>query len=132
MRKAYLAGPMRGYPQFNFPAFHEAAKQLRAAGWEIFSPAERDEEVYGKDFTSDNPNGDEGQARREKGFDLALALEADCIWICRNADAVFLLPGWNRSTGANAERALAVALGRDVHQLYLTEGGRYGIVNGED
>ena len=37
----YVAGPMRGYPEFNFPSFHAAAAQLRAAGHTVFNPAER-------------------------------------------------------------------------------------------
>jgi hypothetical protein len=34
---------MRGIPEYNFPAFREATAWLRANGWAIFSPAERDE-----------------------------------------------------------------------------------------
>ncbi len=48
MKKVYLAGPMRGLPLFNFPAFADAAAKLRAQGYDVFSPAERDEQVYGK------------------------------------------------------------------------------------
>lgn len=40
--RAYLAGPMSNIPQFNFPAFDDAAADLRARGWDIVSPAELD------------------------------------------------------------------------------------------
>ena len=36
---------------------------------------------------------------------------ADTKWICENADAIALLPGWEKSSGANAELALGKALG---------------------
>lgn len=41
--KWYLAGPMQGIPQFNFPLFFEAAKVLRTWGYDIVSPAEIDD-----------------------------------------------------------------------------------------
>lgn len=40
MTRLYLAGPMTGLPEFNYPAFHAAAKQLRGAGYAVENPAE--------------------------------------------------------------------------------------------
>ncbi len=40
--KIYLSGPMSGYPSFNIPAFDDAARQLRANGYQVVSPAEQD------------------------------------------------------------------------------------------
>ena len=48
---------------------------------------------------------------KRQGFSLREALGADTAWICAHADAIALLPGWEKSTGATAENALAVALG---------------------
>lgn len=106
----YLAGPMRGIPAFNFPAFDFAAAKLRAEGHSVFSPAERDRQVHGLTL-EDNPTGDEALATSAVGFSLREALEADTAYICRTATAIALMPGWEKSAGANAERALAIALG---------------------
>lgn len=108
--RIYLAGPMRGHPNFNFPAFDYAAAKLRAEGHEVFSPAERDRTVHG-DKLEQNETGNEDEAASNVGFSLREALEADMVWICRNAQGIALLPGWEKSTGATAENALAVALG---------------------
>ena len=45
------------------------------------------------------------------GFSLREALAADTQYIALVADAIALLPGWEKSAGANAEMALAHALG---------------------
>lgn len=103
MKRAYLAGPMRGYEHYNFPAFDAAAAVLRADGWEIFSPAEIDREI-GFDEKSDDP--------LPKGF-LAEALRRDTI-IIADVDNIILLPGWQESSGANYEMTIARTLKHKV------------------
>lgn len=116
--RIYLAGPMRGYPEFNFPAFNAAAAVLRHDGHEVFNPAERDVARHdGVDISKGNANGDEALAAKQHGFDLRVALAEDMDFICRHAEAIFMLPGWEKSKGATAERATAVALGLEV--VYL-------------
>lgn len=115
--KIYLAGPMSGISEFNYPAFHAAAAKLRADGHEVFSPAEHDIEVHGVDISKGNDNGCDKQAARDHGFDRRKALKADLEFICLHADAIAMLPGWEKSRGAKAERATAIALGLEV--IYL-------------
>lgn len=106
----YVSGPMRGYPEFNFPAFSVATERLRRDfGCEVFSPAERDlKEGF-------DPTGLDGSLDElVESFDLRDALACDCEFICRRATHIFMLSGWARSTGATAERALAIALGLTV------------------
>ena len=120
MKKIYLAGPMRGIPQFNYPAFAAGAAKLRALGHEVFSPAEYDHKTYGVSLA--NEAGSVEQAAAEHGFDLRKALAADLTWICTEADAVALLPGWERSKGVAAERAAALALGLEVFEMESLDG----------
>lgn len=99
--KLYLAGPMRGIPDYNFPAFHAAAARLRAKGHEVWSPAERDEQDDGF-----NPSTDEAKPLRYYMlYDLPAVLRSD---------AVAVLPGWERSTGAQLEIHVARVCGIPV------------------
>lgn len=107
--KIYLAGPMAGIPNYNFPAFNAAAEKLRQEGHEVFNPAAKPEEAG----IVTAPN-DGSQLNLEK---LRVVLEADTRYICRHAEAIAMLPGWERSYGARAEWALANALGLKV--IYL-------------
>ena len=106
----YVAGPMRGHKEFNFPAFVKATSRLRSEGWVVFNPAERD---LNAGF---DPTGMEGSDEElaELNFCLRSALGDDTQWICQNADAIYMLDGWHLSTGAIAERSLAEALGLQV------------------
>jgi hypothetical protein len=96
--KLYLAGGMRGYHEFNFPAFHAAAARLRARGYEVFSPAEKGMEAH-------------AEAQQESLAFRRAVFKLDTEWICEHADGIALLPNWERSSGAVAEDALAKAIG---------------------
>jgi len=118
--KLYLAGPMTSIPEYNFPAFDAAAKQLREAGHTVFNPAENDRE-NGFDAT-----GLLGHEAAEHGFDLRKALKQDLSWICDHAEGIALLYGWEDSKGARAEVALGKALGIDSLRVWrwLTKPGQ--------
>jgi Domain of unknown function (DUF4406) len=115
--RVYLSGPMQNIPFFNFPAFRAAATKLRGQGYEVFSPAERDIEQHGIDISDGNETGDIALAVKQCGFSIRDALADDCEYICRHADAIAMLPGWEHSKGAKAERALGIALGHSI--IYL-------------
>jgi hypothetical protein len=92
---------MRGIPLFNFPAFDRAAKDLRGRGHEVWSPAENDVEKDGFDPATDQPRGMPHYMARD--------LPAVCM-----ADAVAVLPGWEKSRGATLEVHVARALDKPV------------------
>jgi hypothetical protein len=112
--KIYLAGPMRGIPKFNKPLFNYAEKLLTKQGYTVFNPARKGiEKRLGR-----SPGLQENITFRRKVFGL------DCAWICKHADGVALLPGWRKSAGAKAERALAKAVGLEVFNVKFPDGLR--------
>lgn len=98
MTVTYIAGPMTGLPEFNYPAFHAAAAKLRAEGVGVVNPA-------------DHANGDTG---RSWPFYMRLALVS-----LAGCHAIAMLPGWERSRGARLEHHVATELGMPV--TYLSE-----------
>lgn len=86
----YIAGPMTGLPDYNYPAFHEAAERWRAAGWEVVNPAE-------------HFDGDQTLPRQVY---LRRAFRALC-----ECHAIAVLEGWETSQGARVEKVMADALG---------------------
>src|SRR5579884_3312460 len=95
--RVYIAGPMTGLPDYNFPAFHAAAKVLRDEGYDVVNPAEIAME------------GD-------------CATWYDCmrrdIPELLKCDGVFVLPGWAESKGARLEVLIAVKLGMWVRSAH--------------
>ncbi|USL85067.1 hydrolase [Arthrobacter phage SWEP2] len=102
--KLYLAGPMTGYERWNYDAFLAGAEKLRAAGFDVVSPAEIELEAG---FDPDTAPDDYTEA------DYHAAMRRD-IQLVLEVDGVALLPGWNRSKGATAEAAVGMAVGIPV------------------
>lgn len=109
-KRIYIAGPMRGIPEFNFPAFFAAEQMLVDKGWLPFNPARADNDKFGTDVSAGNTEGDEALAGKQYGFTIQDAMQRDTHYITRLADAIYMLKGWENSTGARAEHALAVCL----------------------
>lgn len=104
--KLYIAGPMRGYPELNFPAFRQATEALRKDGFEVVSPHEIDE---AEGLVVEAGREDEILA----DFDLEAALRRDLQEVLA-ADGIVLLPGWWASQGARLEACVALTSGRAV------------------
>lgn len=90
--RVYIAGPMTGLPDYNYPAFNQMAVALRAVGHEVLNPAE-------------NPVPPCGTWQGYMRMALAQLVQCQCV---------ALLPGWTESRGALLERKLAQILAMDV------------------
>jgi len=88
--KLYVSGPMTGLPEFNYPAFDQAASELRRAGHEVCSPHEVEVQETWEDYLR---------------IDLRLLL---------GCEAVATLPGWESSRGASLECHVARCLGMTI------------------
>ena len=115
-RKIYIAGPMTGIEYFNFPAFDAAKEELELAGWYVISPADLDRQV-GLDPTS-LPSDTDWRDLDSLGFSLEDAIDRD-ISAIKECSAIYMLDGWERSKGANAE--IALAKWRGIEVLYQSE-----------
>lgn len=93
-----LCGPMTGLPDWNFPAFHRAAKIIKARGYRVLNPAETDGGSTDKPWT------------HYMRHSLSLLVRAD---------AVVVLEGWEKSRGATIEVDLARALEMPIFDLSL-------------
>lgn len=115
----YIAGPMSGYPEFNFPAFFDAQLELERAGFIVFNPAskeqerELDQQAYAV--------GDHVKAA-EEGFNFRECYLWDVSKVIE-ADGIYMLKGWQYSPGAVGEHAVAVAMKRHYpeYEIYYQE-----------
>lgn len=103
VRRVYIAGPMRGYHKFNFPAFDAARDRFRAAGWDVISPADIDRE-----HEPDTLELTDAQVSTPETLRRYARRDVEAILRC---DAIAMLPGWGRSRGATAEYHVARWIG---------------------
>lgn len=89
----YIAGPMTGVPQSNYPAFNACAENLRTEGHAVENPAETDG----------------GSSHKDRAFYFRHAVKAvvRCKSIC-------LLPGWGKSLGALTEVLVGWQIGNKM------------------
>ena len=105
----YLAGPMRGRPEFSFPAFFAAEAELAEDGVDVYNPARADE-LMG--FKWRGTTGHEtAEFLEQQGITIRRCLGLDLGYICDRAKWLCLLPGWSESKGVRAEIATALAIG---------------------
>lgn len=92
----YIAGPMTGYEQFNYPKFHQVTAIMRGENLVVLSPAEN--------FTL----AEQREVAWSDAVRTALRqlLDADCL---------VLLPGWDASAGTKIERKVASVLGMPIY-----------------
>lgn len=104
-KQIYIAGPMSGIPEWNYPAFAKAAKDLRAEGWHVWSPAEKDQETFSDPEAQ--KDGDTAKAISNGTFNYKEAYLWDMDKVI-TGDGIFMLKGWEQSPGARGEHAAAV------------------------
>lgn len=110
----YIAGPMTGIPQFNFPAFFDAAKDLRSRGHTIVSPAEMDMEIGVTALSS--PDGKLTNGKTDDGYTFGDFLARDVKVIADKVDGVVCLPSWEISKGARLEVYVALISNKPVFE----------------
>lgn len=101
----YIAGPMTGYPDHNFPAFDSAERRLCKQGLNVISPAEIDRVVFGwGTFPPKDTNIPMFSTKKDTIIrrDIAIIFDMDA-----EHSALYMLDGWFDSPGACLERAVA-------------------------
>jgi len=103
MKRIYIAGPMRGYKYYNFPAFDAAAERLRRLGFEPVSPADMDRALGFDPMTLPD---DHDWSTLPQGWDIREVAKrcCDAVMTCQG---IYLLGNWGWSKGACAEFAIA-------------------------
>lgn len=91
MKTIYISGPMTGIENLNRDMFDEAESLLRECGENPINPHNFPEQKSYEDY-------------------LLLDLEM----IAMAADAIALLPGWEKSHGAKKELKTAIELGLEI------------------
>ncbi len=104
----YLAGPMSGYPQFNFPMFDAVAKGLRSLGFDVISPAELDDPQTRLEALASSDGNPIGVHGTWGDF-----LARDVKIVADQVQGIILLPHWEKSRGARLEAFVGILCGHE-------------------
>lgn len=115
MPKIYIAGPMSGYPEFNFPAFYAKEEYFRELGYEVFNPANKEQE---KEIDAEAFAVGDAKKANDAGFDFRDCYTWDVNKVIE-ADAIYMMTGWQYSPGACGEHAVAVAMKRHYPEYQI-------------
>lgn len=96
----YLSGPMTGIEDYNFPAFRAMADKWADKGWVVKDPS--------RNF----------EGRVDLPYETYFREDIKILLECT---ALALLPGWEKSKGAIAERALAERLNLKIYDAETME-----------
>jgi len=113
--KIYIAGPMRGYPDWNYKAFNDTEGRLKDNGWDVINPATLDsnyQETADLDATPESFDPDGNEDHRSANRKI---MKRDVDAICDECSAIYMLRGWQMSQGACAEFYLACSIGLDIY-----------------
>lgn len=113
--RTYIAGPMRGYDRYNFPAFDAAEKALEPE-WQVFSPAAMDRDKHGPEIEFLNPVEIDATFMHDAMRRDILTLTGQPLAGVPGMDAIHLLEGWENSSGVNVELTVARALGLEIYE----------------
>lgn len=105
--RLYLAGPMSGIEDHNFPKFNRIAGILTRCGWTVLNPA------------------DHGVVPHARWADY---LRYDLGLLC-TCEAAFFMDGWHQSRGAHLEHMVCAQLGLDI---YYENGSTYPVREGKN
>jgi hypothetical protein len=122
-KRYYIAGPMTGHPQFNYPLFDSVATKLRGMGFDIVSPAELDDPSIRKVALASKDGAFDPEAF--SGGTWADFLARDVKLIADDVDGVILLPEWETSRGARLEAFVALGCKHDMKKYTEKEDGHW-------
>lgn len=94
----YISGPMSGLENFNYSNFTRVSAELQMKGYnkkDIINPVELEKAMTGdRSYRS--------------------LIKNDVLFLLECSE-IYMLKGWEKSLGARAEHAVAVAMGMKIH-----------------
>ena len=93
--KIYIAGKMRGIPEYNYPLFNKVDDILTEMGHDVVNPAKLQEDTT-------------------LSFEAYMKVDLPALMSC---EAIGVLDGWQDSVGGNRELIVATAIGLATYQI---------------